>query len=159
MSTLIFSKLNTLLEFCKNFKKNPTISIAGLNPHSGENGFLGKEEINWLIPTINQWKKENPKVNVLGPISPDTCWISSSRAWNTIPTSNTPDGILALYHDQGLIPIKLISFDNAVNTTLGLPFIRTSPDHGTGFDISKKAIARHESMASAIETAWQLSKK
>ena len=92
-----------------------------------------------------------------GPVPPDTCWISNAHAWKYGPNEKCPDGILALYHDQGLIPIKIIAFDNAVNTTLGLPFIRTSPDHGTGFDIAGKGIARAESMLSAINTAWELS--
>ncbi len=154
---LIFSKLDTLLAFCKIFKPNPTIAIAGLNPHSGENGHLGLEEIEWIIPTIQKWQKEHPSIILKGPISPDTCWISSGKAWFNESTSDAPDGILALYHDQGLIPTKVLAFDKAVNTTLGLPFIRTSPDHGTGFDIAKKFIARPDSMIAALETAWELS--
>ena len=93
-----------------------------------------------------------------GPMPPDTCWISSAKSWNKGPDEQCPDGILALYHDQGLIPIKIIAFDYSVNTTLGLPFIRTSPDHGTGFDIAGKGIARATSMFSALQTAWELSK-
>ena len=154
---LIISKLDTLLSFCKKFKDSPKLSISGLNPHAGEKGKIGLEEIEWLIPVINEWRNNHPEVELIGPVPPDTCWISSSHAWNYGPTEQCPDGILALYHDQGLIPIKLIAFDYAVNTTLGLPFIRTSPDHGTGFDIAGKGVARSKSMLSAIHTAWELS--
>ena len=94
----------------------------------------------------------------MGPIPPDTCWISSAEAWNSNSIANeAPDGTLALYHDQGLIPVKLIAFDEAVNTTLGLPFIRTSPDHGTALDIADKFIARETSMVAAMNNAWMLS--
>ncbi len=154
---LITSKLDTLLAFCKRFKSNPQLSIAGLNPHAGEQGKLGSEEINWLIPVLNLWRRNNPDINLIGPISPDSCWISAAKSWKERSFQNSPDGILALYHDQGLIPVKIIAFDYAVNTTLGLPFIRTSPDHGTGFDIAGQGIAKHESMLSAIQTAWELS--
>ncbi len=153
---LIISKLNTLLSFCKRFKNDPILAIAGLNPHSGEKGQIGFEEINWLIPVIEQWRKEHPGIKLEGPIPPDTCWVSNANAWQFGPSDKCPDGILALYHDQGLIPIKVIAFDYAVNTTLGLPFIRTSPDHGTGFDIAGKGLASHTSMLSAINTAWDL---
>ena len=154
---IILSKLDTLTKFCKKFNPRPKIFIAGLNPHSGEEGKLGSEEIDWLIPTIQQWRTKNPEVTLEGPIAPDTCWISAAEAWKGIPNKNRPDGFLALYHDQGLIPIKLIAFDSAVNTTLGLPFIRTSPDHGTAFDIAGKGIAKYASMLAAINTAWELS--
>ncbi len=154
---LVISKLNSLLSFCKKFKPNPRLAIAGINPHAGEKGNLGSEEIEWLIPVLENWRAKNPEITLEGPISPDTCWISSAKSWKIGPQEQSPDGILALYHDQGLIPIKIIAFDYSVNTTLGLPFIRTSPDHGTGFDIAGKGIARAISMFSAIETAWELS--
>ena len=154
---IIYSKLNTLAEFCMKFNPKPNLLIAGLNPHAGEQGSLGSEEIDWLIPTIEKWKIDNPTVTLNGPIPPDTCWLSAAEAWKIGPSKNSPDGILALYHDQGLIPIKIIAFDAAVNTTLGLPFIRTSPDHGTAFDIAGKGIARHQSMLAAIEAAWEFS--
>ena len=156
---LIISKLETLSDFCQRFKNNPTIRIAGLNPHAGENGQLGSEEIEWLIPLLEHWKSSHPDIKVEGPISPDTCWISTSHAWQEKTNTQCPDGILALYHDQGLIPTKLIAFEEAVNTTLGLPFIRTSPDHGTAFDIAGKGYARPNSMIAAINTAWELTKK
>ncbi len=154
--TLLTAKLNTLLNFCRQFKEYPQLAIAGLNPHSGENGQLGKEEINWIIPLINQWRKDHTNIKLIGPTSPDICWLSAAQAWQKGPDKNSPDGILALYHDQGLIPMKLLAFDLAVNTTLGLPFLRTSPDHGTGFDIAGTGCAKPDSMMAAINTAWDL---
>ena len=155
----ITSKLDALLTFCKKFKSNPNLAIAGLNPHAGEEGQLGDEEINWLNPILNDWRAKNPNIILEGPLPPDTCWISTAKSWQGLSNTKSPDGILALYHDQGLIPVKLIAFDSAVNTTLGLSFIRTSPDHGTAFDIAGKGIARSESMLAAINAAWEFSEK
>ncbi len=154
---LIISKLNVLLDFCQRFKKYPKLAIAGLNPHAGEKGQLGSEEIDWIIPTLENWKAKHPNILLDGPMSPDICWISASKAWESKNNVDAPDGILALYHDQGLIPVKIIAFEKAVNTTLGLPFIRTSPDHGTAFDIAGKGIACYQSMLSALETGLELS--
>ena len=153
----IISKLNDLLSFCKKFTAHPKLAIAGLNPHAGEEGQIGNEEIEWLIPVLEKWRSNNPNIILEGPIPPDTCWISTAQAWQGLSNQNRPDGILALYHDQGLIPVKLLAFDSAVNTTLGLSFIRTSPDHGTAFDIAGKGIANPDSMIEAIKTAWELS--
>ncbi len=155
---LIKNKLDILLSFCKRFNKNPVLAVAGLNPHAGEQGNLGKEEIDWLIPTLKEWQLEHPSIKLEGPIPPDTCWINSAKAFSGLPNGSTPNGILALYHDQGLIPVKLIAFEYAVNTTLGLPFIRTSPDHGTGFDIAGQGCASSTSMLAALQTAWELTK-
>ncbi len=155
---LITYKLNSLLNFCKRFTDKPSIQIAGLNPHAGEEGKIGIEEKNIIIPIINAWKLDNPNIKIVGPVPPDTCWISAAEAWKDESNKSAPDGILALYHDQGLIPVKLIAFDEAVNTTLGLPFVRTSPDHGTALDISGKFIARETSMIAAINNAWILSR-
>ena len=155
---LIRYKLDALLNFCLRFKEKPLIQIAGLNPHAGEEGKIGIEEKKLIIPILNEWKLDNPGIKINGPIPPDTCWISSAEAWNSDSTeNNAPDGILALYHDQGLIPVKLIAFDEAVNTTLGLPFVRTSPDHGTALDIAGKFKAREASMLAAMNNAWILS--
>ena len=139
------------------FKRNPKLAIAGLNPHAGEQGHIGFEETKWIVPVLEEWKKNHPGICLKGPISPDICWLSSAKAWNNMPDQDSPDGILALYHDQGLIPIKILAFESAVNTTLGLPFIRTSPDHGTAFDIAQQGIANPKSMLAAIETACELS--
>ncbi len=154
---LIEFKLNTLLTFCKRFKSNPRIAISGLNPHAGEEGKIGQEEIQWIRPILQKWQANNPTIKLDGPIPPDTCWLSAARAWQEMPDKQTPDGFLALYHDQGLIPMKLIAFDEAVNTTLGLPFIRTSPDHGTAFNIAGKGVANAKSMIAALKSCWELS--
>ena len=152
---LISSKLDLLKDFAKKFNQNINLKVAGLNPHAGEEGVLGNEEINLIYNTLSNWKFKNPEINIEGPISPDSCWLSSAKAWND-KQSSQHDGILAMYHDQGLIPMKIIASSYSVNTTLGLPFIRTSPDHGTGFDISGKGIAQHQSMLEAIKTAREL---
>jgi 4-hydroxythreonine-4-phosphate dehydrogenase len=149
-------KLDALLGFCRQFSPKPHLVVAGLNPHAGESGALGCEEQNWLEPTLDDWARRHPEVCLDGPLPPDTCWLPAAAAWQE--PGPAPDGYLALYHDQGLIPVKLLAFDAAVNTTLGLPFLRTSPDHGTGFAIAGKGQARAASMAAAIETAWELSR-
>ena len=156
---LITRKLNILLTYCQKFKSNPKLALAGLNPHAGEKGYLGKEESTWLIPVLNQWKKNHPDIEIDGPLPPDSCWLSTAKAWQekSQKEPNVPDGVLALYHDQGLIPMKLIAFERAVNTTLELPFIRTSPDHGTAFDIAGNGSAREQSMVAALQTALELS--
>ncbi len=155
---LIEHKLNILLHFCQKFNPYPKLFVAGLNPHAGEEGQLGKEEINWLTPLLAQWRKKHPDITLQGPLPPDTCWISSAKAWQGMNNHNAPDGILAMYHDQALIPLKILAFNEAVNTTLELPFVRTSPDHGTAFDIAGKGQANATSMIEAIKTAWELSK-
>ncbi|MEI6829214.1 MAG: 4-hydroxythreonine-4-phosphate dehydrogenase PdxA [Synechococcaceae cyanobacterium ELA445] len=147
-------KLEVLLRFARCFNPAPRLVVAGLNPHAGEGGHLGKEEVDWLIPLLERWRARHPDVEVVGPLPPDTCWLEAGRAWQG--STQGPDGYLALYHDQGLIPVKLLAFDAAVNTTLGLPFLRTSPDHGTGFDIAGLGIARADSMQAALEAARDL---
>jgi len=139
--------------------ENPTVAIAGLNPHSGEEGKIGREEQDWLIPWLEEQRQKNPKISLIGPIPPDTMWITPAQAWYNPDTSvKAADGYLALYHDQGLIPVKLMAFDYAVNTTIGLPFLRTSPDHGTAFNIAGKGIANATSMKEAIKLAGALRK-
>jgi 4-hydroxythreonine-4-phosphate dehydrogenase len=137
----------------------PRIAIAGLNPHSGEGGQLGREEQDWLIPWLEAQRQRYPQVQLDGPAPPDTLWVRPGQAWfgtESRAIESAHDAYLALYHDQGLIPVKLMAFDRAVNTTLGLPFIRTSPDHGTAFDIAGKGIADPSSMVAAIELAIEL---
>ena len=134
----------------------PTIAIAGLNPHSGEQGQIGTEEQDWLIPWLEQTRQHFPKVKLIGPVPPDTLWVNCGQAWFNDSKIQAADGYLALYHDQGLIPVKLMAFDQAINTTIGLPFIRTSPDHGTAFDIATQGIARADSMKAAIALAAEL---
>ena len=136
---------------------SPKIAIPGLNPHSGEQGQLGTEEQDWLTPWIVEQQQRFPHVQLDGPVPPDTLWVEPGTAWRSSESSATiRDGYLALYHDQGLIPVKLLAFDLAVNTTIGLPFVRTSPDHGTAFNIAGKGIARSQSTEAALELAIEL---
>ena len=157
-ATRITRKLDVLLAFCERFTAQPRLAVAGLNPHAGEAGQLGREESDWLIPALEHWRQQHPGVELDGPLPPDTCWLEAGRAWQGLSQEphNAAHGYLALYHDQGLIPVKLLAFDQAVNTSLGLPFLRTSPDHGTGFRIAGRGIARAESMRAALETALEL---
>ncbi|MEM6835766.1 MAG: 4-hydroxythreonine-4-phosphate dehydrogenase PdxA [Cyanobacteria bacterium P01_C01_bin.120] len=134
----------------------PHIAIAGLNPHSGEAGKLGSEETEWLLEWLAAARRQYPQAQLTGLIPPDTMWVSAGQAWHTDPQASPFDAYLALYHDQGLIPVKLLAFDRAVNTTIGLPFVRTSPDHGTAFDIAGQGKARPDSMIAAIELAIAL---
>jgi 4-hydroxythreonine-4-phosphate dehydrogenase len=158
-SQLMTLKLDLLVDCLKiDFGiETPTIAIAGLNPHSGEEGQLGTEERDWLIPWLESQRQNRPKVKLIGPIPPDTMWVKPGQAWyNSNKVNSIADGYLALYHDQGLIPVKLMAFDRAINTTIGLPFIRTSPDHGTAFDIAGCGIANASSMKEAIKLAAEL---
>ena len=123
--------------------KQPRIAVAGLNPHAGENGNMGLEEIETIIPAIQSLKQEG--YNVTGPHPADTMFHARAR--------QNYDAVVAMYHDQALIPLKTLDFDKGVNVTLGLPFIRTSPDHGTAFDIAGKGIANPQSLIEAIKLA------
>jgi 4-hydroxythreonine-4-phosphate dehydrogenase len=154
---LIHSKLDLLRDYCSTYIEQPTLKVAGLNPHAGEEGILGNEEKNWLNDALITWNERNRDIKLLGPISPDSCWNSSAKAWRQKDVE-THNGILAMYHDQGLIPMKVIALNYSVNTTIGLPFIRTSPDHGTGFDIAGKGKAQCQSMIEAIKTAIEFTK-
>jgi 4-hydroxythreonine-4-phosphate dehydrogenase len=155
---LMTQKLDLLVAgLAQDFGVNqPRIAIAGLNPHSGEAGKLGTEEQDWLIPWLEQQRSRRPNVTLDGPIPPDTLWVGAGQAWYRDRQACPYDAYLALYHDQGLIPVKLMAFDRAVNFTLGLPFVRTSPDHGTAFDIAGQGIAQPDSMIAAIQLAIEL---
>ena len=155
---LIHSKLDLFKDFCKTYTDKPILKVAGLNPHAGEEGILGNEEKDWLNDSLINWNEKNRSIKLLGPLSPDSCWNSSVKAWSE-KNAEKHDGILAMYHDQGLIPMKVIALNYSVNTTIGLPFIRTSPDHGTGFDITGKGIAQSQSMIEAIKAAIEMTKK
>ena len=145
-------RLNNVL--CSQFKINePKLGVLALNPHAGENGLLGEEEELIIKPAILELKNRN--VNVFGPLVSDATFAQFGKAY--FAKDKLPfDCYVAMYHDQGLIPMKLLAMDNAVNTTIGLKSIRTSPSHGTAFDIAGKGIARIESMVSAIELALKL---
>lgn len=156
---LLATKLDLLIECLQQDfgLETPKIAIAGLNPHSGELGQLGHEEQEWLIPWLEQERSSHPELQLDGPIPPDTMWVKPAQAWyGTEQPLATHDAYLALYHDQGLIPVKQLAFDRAVNTSIGLPFIRTSPDHGTAFDIAGLGLADATSMKAAIGLADEL---
>lgn len=164
---LLSTKLDLLLKCLQQDfgLETPRIAIAGLNPHSGEQGQLGHEEKDWLIPWLEQEQAKRPHAKISGPIPPDTLWVKPGQAWygkghnQHLEVQQGHDAYLALYHDQGLIPVKLMAFDRAVNTTIGLPFIRTSPDHGTAFDIAGQGIANATSMKVAIQLAAALARR
>ena len=121
----------------------PRIAVAGLNPHAGEGGRMGHEEIEMMAPVLEVLRAEG--IEILGPLPADTMFHPAARA--------RYDAAVCAYHDQALIPIKTLDFDGGVNVTLGLPFVRTSPDHGTAFDIAGQGIANPASMIAAIRMA------
>ena len=127
---------------------NPRIAVAGLNPHAGEGGLFGQEEIDFIIPAINSAKDSG--ISVSGPWPGDTVFMQARKGEFDI--------VVAQYHDQGLIPIKYMGLENGVNITLGLPFVRTSPDHGTAYNIAGKGIADSSSLEAAIKNATKLIK-
>jgi len=129
--------------------KRPKIGVAGLNPHAGENGIFGSEEEKIIAPAVEEAKKLG--INVKGPISADAIFYLANIGMFDI--------VIAMYHDQGLIPLKLLSFNKSVNVTIGLPIIRTSVDHGTGFDIAGKGWANPSSMIQAIKVAAMMAMK
>jgi 4-hydroxythreonine-4-phosphate dehydrogenase len=124
------------------------MAVAGLNPHAGESGALGREEIELITPAVAELQRIHATAQISGPFSPDTIFHRSIEG--------EFDGVLCMYHDQGLIPLKLHAFHEGVNVTLGLPFPRTSPDHGTAFAIAGQGIARPDSMIAAIRLAVEL---
>ena len=126
----------------------PRLAVAGLNPHAGESGSMGREEIDIIAPAIEALRAEG--INASGPFPPDTMFTPRTRL--------TYDAAICMYHDQALIPIKTIDVDGGVNVTLGLPFVRTSPDHGTALDIAGRGIADPGSLVSAIKMASQISR-
>jgi len=128
--------------------KNPRIGVCGLNPHAGEEGMIGVEEKRVIAPAIKKLKSKIP--NIIGPLPADTAFY---MAYN-----KGLDAIIAMYHDQGLAPFKMVAFHNGVNVTLGLPFVRTSPDHGTAYNIAGKGIANPLSMKEAIKLAVKICK-
>jgi 4-hydroxythreonine-4-phosphate dehydrogenase len=134
-------------QICRRFGiRRPRIAVAGLNPHAGEGGLLGDEERSVIGPAVRRAARSG--IAVSGPHSADTLFYRAAHG--------EFDAVVAMYHDQGLAPFKLIAFDNGVNLTLGMPFIRTSPDHGTAPDIAGQGIARPDGMIAAINMAAQL---
>ncbi|MES2531424.1 MAG: 4-hydroxythreonine-4-phosphate dehydrogenase PdxA [Pseudomonadota bacterium] len=130
----------------------PRIGVAGLNPHAGEGGLFGSEELEIIVPAIACAQAES--IDVRGPYAPDTVFM---RARSTESKSGEFDVVIAMYHDQGLIPVKYLGVEKGVNVTLGLPLVRTSPDHGTAFDIAGQGVADASSLIEAIRMARSLS--
>lgn len=127
----------------------PRIAVAGLNPHAGEGGLFGTEDAEIIAPAVEQMREEG--FDVSGPFAPDTVFMSARQGESDI--------VVAQYHDQGLIPIKYMGLDGGVNVTLGLPFVRTSPDHGTAFDIAGRGIADENSLYAALLQAVRLAEE
>jgi 4-hydroxythreonine-4-phosphate dehydrogenase len=130
--------------------ERPRIAVAALNPHGAEGGLFGMEETSEISPAVAECHNADD-INVEGPYSADTVFLRASRG--------EFDAVIACYHDQAMIPVKCLSFGEAVNVTLGLPFIRTSVDHGTAFDIAGKGVAEHSSMVAAIKLAAELASR
>ena len=128
----------------------PRIAVAGINPHAGEDGLLGDEEIRVIGPAVQEVRALG--IDASGPWPPDTVFMRA-RGFAEF------DVVIAMYHDQGLIPVKYLGVDEGVNLTVGLPFVRTSPDHGTAFDIAGKGIAQPNSLLAAMRMAERLSGK
>jgi 4-phospho-D-threonate 3-dehydrogenase / 4-phospho-D-erythronate 3-dehydrogenase len=127
----------------------PRIGVLGFNPHAGEGGLFGDEERRIIAPAIARARKRG--IDAFGPLAPDTAFVKQGGRFGF-------DAAVTMYHDQGLIALKTLEFDRAVNVTIGLPFVRTSPDHGTAFDIAGRGIASPSSMIAAIEYAWRIAK-
>ncbi|GFE64051.1 4-hydroxythreonine-4-phosphate dehydrogenase PdxA [Litoreibacter roseus] len=126
----------------------PRLAVSGLNPHAGEGGVMGREEIETITPVIEELSRN---MDIRGPLPADTMFHGPARAGY--------DAAICMYHDQALVPIKTIDFASGVNVTLGLPFIRTSPDHGTAFDIAGRGIADPTSLIAALRMAWDMACK
>ena len=125
---------------------NPRIAVAALNPHAGEQGTMGDEETRIIAPAVATLRQDG--IDARGPAPADTLFHPAAR--------KTYDAVICMYHDQALIPIKTLAFDHAVNVTLGLPFVRTSPDHGTAFDIAGTGAADPTSLIAALKLAARL---
>lgn len=154
LDTLNQDRVKTVVRIADTFLKrvgydNPRIAVAGVNPHAGENGLFGDEEITIVGPAVEAMKAQG--LNVFGPCPPDTVFMQCHEGMY--------DMVVAMYHDQGHIPLKLLGFYDGVNITAGLPFIRTSADHGTAFDIAWRGIAKAESMAVSIQLAMQITRE
>ena len=135
----------------KSLGREPRIAVAGLNPHAGEGGLFGQEEIQAISPAVG--KAQALGLNVAGPLPPDTVFM---QARHTSQRPGAFDVVIAMYHDQGLIPVKYLGVEQGVNVTLGLPLVRTSPDHGTAFDIAGQGIADASSLVAAVRMARKL---
>jgi len=160
INKITFSKENIIekIERLRHFFQNkllinkPSFALCGLNPHAGENGIIGNEENEILIPAVEALRKRG--INITNPMPADTLFINGVQKY--LSNDKSPyDCYIACYHDQGLIPIKAVASDKTVNMTIGLDIIRTSPSHGTAFDIAGKNIANPESMIEAVKTCFR----
>ncbi|WP_414163726.1 D-threonate 4-phosphate dehydrogenase [Superficieibacter sp. BNK-5] len=154
LDTLSQERVKTVINVADKFLRRvgftqPRIAVAGVNPHAGENGLFGDEEVRILTPAIESIKAQG--INVTGPCPPDTVFMQCNEGMY--------DMVVAMYHDQGHIPLKLLGFYDGVNITAGLPFIRTSADHGTAFDIAWTGKAKSESMAISIQLAMKIARE
>jgi 4-hydroxythreonine-4-phosphate dehydrogenase len=131
--------------------RQPRIAVAGLNPHAGEGGMFGREEIDVIAPAIQTAQSQG--CDVSGPWAPDTVFMRARAATGKLAEF---DVVIAMYHDQGLIPVKYLGVEQGVNVTLGLPLVRTSPDHGTAFDIAGQGLADAASLVAAVRMAVKL---
>ena len=151
LDNVLQTLLITHAALLRSLGRAPRIAVAGLNPHAGEGGLFGREEIEVIAPAIAQARAQG--LNVTGPLAPDTVFM---RARQTPAKAGEFDVVLAMYHDQGLIPVKYLGVDKGVNVTLGLPLVRTSPDHGTAFDIAGQGVADASSLIEAVRMAQKL---
>ena len=151
LDNVLQTLLITHAALLRSLGRAPRIAVAGLNPHAGEGGLFGREEIEVIAPAIAQARAQG--LNVAGPLAPDTVFM---RARHTHAKAGEFDVVLAMYHDQGLIPVKYLGVDKGVNVTLGLPLVRTSPDHGTAFDIAGQGVADASSLIEAVRMAQKL---
>ena len=149
--TLLQTLRITHVALHKSLGRPPRIGVAGLNPHAGEGGLFGREEIEVIAPAIAQARSEG--MDATGPWAPDTVFM---RARHTLARPGEFDAVVAMYHDQGLIPVKYLGVDKGVNVTLGLPLVRTSPDHGTAFDIAGTGKGDPSSLIEAVRWARRL---
>ncbi|OGF52081.1 MAG: 4-hydroxythreonine-4-phosphate dehydrogenase PdxA [Candidatus Firestonebacteria bacterium GWA2_43_8] len=148
----VYKKIELTAFWLKNYLgiKKPVIAVSALNPHAGERGMFGREEANEIIPAIVKAKKLKD-VDVIGPVVPDILFYKANKGMY--------DAEICMYHDQGLIPLKMNAFESGINITLGLPIIRTSPDHGTAYDIAGKNLANPKSFIEAARLAAKLTKR
>lgn len=144
----VFKTIKITHEAFRHVYKNPRIAVAGLNPHAGEGGMFGDEDIKIVAPAIKKARKAG--INAVGPLPPDTVFFRAVK-------KKEFDLVVCMYHDQGLGPLKLLHFEDGINATLGLPIVRTSVDHGTAYDIAWKGMASPDSLISAIEAAVEMS--
>jgi 4-hydroxythreonine-4-phosphate dehydrogenase len=152
----------TAKALCEDFgasaQRGPWLFVAGLNPHAGEEGHFGDEETRLIRPAIQKAReslRELPGLRLDGPLVPDALFRAAVHA----PAGQRPDAVVAMYHDQGLIPLKLLDFDQAVNVTLGLRVVRTSPDHGVAHDIAAAFRARPFSQAAALQMCLDMTRR